>query len=96
MPTVRFHLTAGSDHAQSLMSALQSLEGIEHVEEIGDLMPHLDDPDSSSAGLPDDMGPGVHSIEVEAPNELTARRVRELAEAMAHDAGGAIEFVDEF
>ena len=32
-------------------------------------MPHMDDEDSSSAGLSDTSGRGFHSIEVESPNE---------------------------
>ncbi|MBK7013665.1 MAG: hypothetical protein IPH43_14350, partial [Xanthomonadales bacterium] len=34
-------------------------------EEIADLMPHMDDPDSASRGLPDDDGPGTHLIRIE-------------------------------
>jgi hypothetical protein len=95
MPTVHLRLTASDDVARSLINLLGSLDGIEHVEEIDDLMPHMDDDDSSSAGSPEDIGPGFHSIEVEAPNETTARRVRELAEAHARDNGVALEIVDD-
>jgi hypothetical protein len=95
MPTVHLRLTATDDVARSLINLLTSLDGIEHVEEIDDLMPHMDDEDSSSAGSPEDIGPGFHSIEVEAPNETTARRVREVAEAHARDMGAALEIVDE-
>lgn len=95
MPTVHLRLTATDDVARSLINLLTSLDGIEHVEEIDDLMPHMDDEDSSSAGSPEDIGPGFHSIEVEAPNETTARRVREVAEAHARDTGAALEIVDE-
>lgn len=95
MPTVHLRLTARDDVARALINLLTSLDGIEHVEEIDDLMPHMDDEDSSSAGSVEDMGPGFHAIEVEAPNETTARRVREVAEAHARDNGAALEIVDE-
>lgn len=95
MPTVHLRLTATDDVARSLINLLTSLDGIERVEEIDDLMPHMDDDDSSSADSPEDIGPGFHAIEVEAPNGLTARRVRELAEAHARDMGVALEIVDE-
>jgi hypothetical protein len=71
---------------------LQSLDDIEHVEEISDLMPHMDDPDSSSAGLSDLGGPNMHEIEVDAPNQATARRVREAVQALAFDLEVLVEF----
>ncbi len=95
MPTVHLRLTGSDDDARMLINTLTSLEGVDSVEEVADLMPHMDDDDSSSAGLPDDMGPGFHAIEVETSNDLVAGRVRELAEAVARDAGAALEIVDE-
>ena len=95
MPTVHLRLTADDDVARTMINLISSLDGIEHVEEVDDLMPHMDDDDSSSAGSPENSGPGFHSIEVEAPNETTARRVREVAEALAHDMGVALEIVDD-
>jgi hypothetical protein len=52
----------------------------------------MDDPDSSSAGLSDDEGPDAHEIEILAPNESTACKVREAAEALAFDLDAAVEF----
>ncbi len=95
MPTVRLRLTADEDVAAELINLVSSLEGIERAEEIADLMPHMDDDDSSSAGSVEDIGPGFHSIDVETSNETTARRVRDLAEAFARDRGVALEFDDE-
>ena len=92
MAMLRFRITRDEDHVRAIMNLLQSLDGIEHVEEIADLMPHMDDPDSSSAGLSDDNGPGVHEVEILAPNEATARKVREAAEALAFDLDAAVEF----
>ena len=51
MPTLRLRVTGSEDDARAIINLLQSLDGIEHVEEIADLMPHMDDADSSSAGL---------------------------------------------
>lgn len=92
MPRVRLRITGSDADARAIMNLLQSLDGIEHVEEIADLMPHMDDADSSSAGLSDDDGPGVHEVEILAPNESTARKVREAAEALAFDLDAAVEF----
>jgi len=95
MPMMRMRVTASEDNTRAIINLLQSLEGIEHVEEIQDLMPHMDDDDSSSAGLTDDQGPGFHVLEIEAPNDATARKVREAAEALAFDLDAMVEFEDE-
>jgi hypothetical protein len=92
MPTVRLRVTGNEYAASELMHALESIEGIEHVEEVADLMPHMDDADSSSAGLSDVEGPGVHELEILAPNPSTANKVREAAEALAFDLDAAVEF----
>ncbi|HVR82233.1 MAG TPA: hypothetical protein VHF02_09155 [Luteimonas sp.] len=92
MPTLRLRLTGSEDDARVMINLLQSLEGIEHVEEVADLMPHMDDADSSSAGLSDVSGPDAHEIEIDAPNESTARKVREVAEALAFDLDALVEF----
>jgi hypothetical protein len=96
MTTVRLRLTGSADDARTLMTAIHALDGVEHVEEVDDLMPHLDDDDSSSAGLVDDIGPGLHDIEVEAPHERAARHVRNIAELVSADLGVPIEIVSEF
>jgi hypothetical protein len=96
MPTVRLRVSASEDDNRELMNALQSIEGIEHVEEVGDLMPHGDDDDSSSAGLPDDASPGFHQLEIEASNEEGVRRINALVEQAAERLDGAIEIVEEF
>jgi len=95
MPTLRMRLTGSEDDTRAMINLLQSLDGIEHVEEIADLMPHMDDADSSSAGLSDIAGPDAHEIEINAPNESTARRVREAVEALAFDLDALVEFEEE-
>lgn len=92
MPQLRIRITGGEDDARAIGNLLTSVRGIEHVEEISDLMPHMDDPDSSSAGLVDDQGPGMHVLEVEAPNDATAIKVREAVEALAFDLEVMVEF----
>lgn len=96
MPRVHIRFTAAEEHVATLINALESIEGIEHVEEVADLMPHMDDEDSSSAGLSDTMGPGVHDIEVEAPNDEGVRRVHHVAETIAIQLDALVEFVEEF
>ena len=92
MPLMRIRLTGSEDDVRAISNLLQSLDGIEHVEEVADLMPHMDDADSSSAGLSDVQGPDTHELEVDAPNEATARKVREAVEALAFDLDLMVEF----
>jgi hypothetical protein len=94
MAMLRIRLTGSDDSARAVMNLLQSLDGIEHVEEIGDLMSHMDDADSSSAGLSDVEGPKMHEIEIDIPNESTGRKVREAVEALAFDLDALVEFED--
>lgn len=95
MPMMRIRLTGSESDVRAISNLLQSLDGIEHVEEISDLMPHMDDADSSSAGLSDVDGPDMHMLEVDAPNDSTARKVREAVEALAFDLDVVAEFVDD-
>lgn len=96
MPTVRIRLFGSEADASELITMLHGLDDVEHVEQVADLMPHMDDEDSSSAGLPDDIGPGVHAIEVEVRDHLLAERVRDFAEKAALELSATVEFVDEF
>jgi hypothetical protein len=95
MSTMRMRVTGSEDDVRAMINLLQSLDGIEHVEEVADLMPHMDDADSSSAGLSDVAGPTAHEIEIEAPNESTVRKVREAVEALAFDLDALVEFEAE-
>lgn len=96
MITVRIRLTGSETDASELMTMLHGLSGIEHVEQVDDAMPYMDGLDSSSAGLTDDIGPGVHAIEIEARGPKQAERVREFASEAAEAIGAAVEFVDDF
>ena len=91
MAQLRFRIAGNDDQVRAIANLLQSLDGIEHVEEVDDLMPHMDDPDSSSAGLHDVRGADTHEVEVEVPNPSTARRVREAVEALAFDLDAFVE-----
>jgi hypothetical protein len=95
MPTLRLRLTGSDDDTRAIINLLQSLDGIEHDEEIADLMPHMDDADSSSAGLSELGGPDIHEIEIEAPNDATARKVRDTVEALSFELDVLAEFGED-
>ena len=95
MPMLTMRITGSEDDIRAISNLLQSIDGIEHVEEIADLMSHLDDDDSSSSGLSDVEGPSVHEIEVDAPNAATARRVRQALEELSFELDAMVEFEEE-
>ena len=92
MPELHVRLTADDDVTGAVINLIGSLEGIESVEEIADLMPHMDDPDSSSSGLSDELGPTVHEVEVEVSNRSTSAKVQEAMDALAYDLDMMVEF----
>ena len=55
----------------------------------------MDDDDASSAGLSDGFGGGIHELEVDAPNDYTAGRVRQAVEELAYRLGLLAEFVED-
>ena len=95
MALLRLRLTGDEVAARGLINLLSSIDGVEHVEEVADLMPHLNDEDSSSAGLESDRGGQTHLIEVEVPNETAAERVRLLAMGLATETGAGVEFEED-
>lgn len=95
MALLRLRIAGSDDHVRAIINLLQSLDGIEHVEEVDDLMPHMDDADSSSAGLHDERSADTHQVEVEVPNPSTARKVREAVEALAFDLDALVEIEED-
>ncbi len=92
MAMLRLRITGTEDDARAISDLLLGLEGIEHVEETDDLMPHMDDDDSSSAGLSDDIGPGIHELEVEVGNESNAQKVRDAVQELALELDVFVEY----
>lgn len=95
MPMIRIRMTGSRDDANSLINALHGIDDIEHVEEIDDLAPRMRD-DSSSNELIDDSEGRVYVIEVDAPDDMHADAVRDVALAQARALDAGVEFLDEF
>ncbi|WP_430390653.1 hypothetical protein [Dyella sp. 20L07] len=95
MPTIRIRMTGSRDDADTLLTTLHGIDGIEHVEELDDPMPYERD-DSSSSELIDDNGSELFLIEVQAADNLHADAVRAVTEVEASLLGAVVEFVDEF
>ena len=95
MFVLRVRMTGDDGQIRTMMNLLEGMDGVHSVEEVADLMPHMDDDDSSSAGLSDGFGGGIHELEVEAPNDYTAGRVRQAVEELAFRLGLLAEFVED-
>ncbi len=91
MPMMRARMTGSDDQVRTMLNLIDSMDGIHSIEEVDDLMPHLDDWDSSSAGLSDLVGPKVHEIELDLANNATAGRVQREMEALAFDLDMLVE-----
>ena len=96
MAVMRCRVTGPKDGFDILLLALHGLDGVQSAEEVADLMPHLDDDDSSSAGLTDDMaGSEFHALMVEVSSPY-ADAVRKVADETAARQGLVLEYVNEF
>lgn len=96
MPFIRILVTGEETGFNALVAALEGVEGVDRVEEVNDMMPHLDDDDSSSAGLSDDLaGTDVHALEVQA-DKSNREDVLAQAERTAAEYGLVLEYVDDF
>lgn len=93
MPRIYLRIMASQNDTDNVISALHSLDSVERVEEVADLMPRIQD-DSSSAGLQDDVGPGIHTVEVEVPHLSQGDEVRRVAEDAALQSGATVEFIE--
>jgi hypothetical protein len=95
MPMVRFRLIGSRANADAIIAALHGIGGVDHVEEVDDLMSTMRDDSSSSESVADSEGQ-LYYIEVDAPNDQIADTVRGSAEAVACELDAGIEFTDEF
>ncbi len=62
MAILRLRITGSDDQVNQIRATLYDIDGIEHVEETDDLMPHMDDDDSSSAGLSPSVIAGAFAV----------------------------------
>ncbi len=95
MNMIRFRLIGSRADADTVIVGLHGMDGIEHVEEIDDLIPEMRDDSSSSESISDSEA-HVYCIEVEVDSDSLADDVRGSAEVLAHACEAGIEFVDDF
>jgi hypothetical protein len=96
MTVLRFRVTGTSTSIERVLERLADLDGVVRAEQVADLMPHLDDDDSSSAGLAENQGTDIGALEIEVEDDDGAVLVRRVAELEAREAGAMLELVDGF
>lgn len=96
MTVLRFRVTGTSTSIERMLERLADLDGVVRAEQVADLMPHLDDDDSSSAGLAENQGTDIGALEIEVEDDDGAVLVRRVAELEAREAGAVLELVDGF
>lgn len=96
MTTLHFRVTGTTAAIERMLDRLADLEGVVRAEQVADLMPHLDDEDSSSAGLAENDGADVGALQIEVEDDGSAELVRRVAELEARESGAALELVDRF
>lgn len=96
MAILRFRITGSADARDQVIAQLEGVEQIERIEEVADMMPAMNDDDSSSAGLAENTAADVYAFEVEIDGDDDVDLVRRVAEVEAREAGAVLEIVDEF
>lgn len=96
MAQLRFRITGPTQAAQNLTEALTVIEGVQWAEEVADLVPRMNDEDSSSLGLAENAQGEVVELIVETEDDQEViDLVRRQAEQQVRSAGGFLELMPD-
>ena len=95
MAQLRLRITGPEGAVEKVSERIMDIEGVQRVAEVADLMPRMDDADSSSLGLAENAHGEVGELVIEFDDDdaLTSL-VRRQADTSARAAGAALEFID--
>lgn len=96
MIILRCRISGTHQTLERIVDCLEGIEQVDRVEEVADLLPRMNDEDSSSAGLAENSVGDAYALEIRVDNADDADLVRRLTEVEAREAGAALEFVDRF
>jgi len=96
MTTLNFRVTGPVAACERVIAHLADSELIHSIEEVAGLMPHMDDEDSSSAGLAENENAGVFDIRVHTDDDSSADAVRRMAEFSVRSSGAVLKETDRF
>lgn len=94
MSTLRLRFTGQPDRIEQVRAQLGALEQVVRVEEIDPYGTHLDDDDSSSAGLAENAVSDVAEFELELASDEVSENVLLFAESAVIAAGIVMERPD--
>lgn len=96
MTTLNFRVTGPTAACERVIGRLAESELVHSVEEVASLMPHMDDEDSSSAGLAENKDASVYDIRVHTDDHSSDEEVRRMAEFTVRASGAMLEETDRF
>lgn len=94
MQSLRCRITGAPGLADRIADLVADIEGVERAVVMAGLVPHMDDPDSSSAGLAENQASEPAVLEIELADEETAQDIRAAVETMTRGEGAALEWID--
>ncbi|MDZ3824089.1 MAG: hypothetical protein U0S76_10840 [Pseudoxanthomonas sp.] len=94
MQILRCRITGAPDLADRIAELVADIEGVERATVMAGLVPHMDDPDSSSAGLAENATGEPAILEIELADEDAAQDLRVAIETLTRQQGAALEWTD--
>ncbi|MBX3725150.1 MAG: hypothetical protein KF823_04460 [Xanthomonadales bacterium] len=94
MQILRCRITGAPDLADRIAELVADIEGVERATVMAGLVPHMDDPDSSSAGLAENATGEPADLEIELADEDAAQDLRVAIETLTRQQGAALEWTD--
>lgn len=90
MPSLILRLVGYQDDADTLMTALRDVEGVEHLQQMADL-PQLEE----ESDAPAEAVSHLHSIQLDVPDDASAtQRVESIASDEARKLGISLEWIE--
>lgn len=94
MQILRCRITGAPGLADRIAELVADIEGVERATVMAGLVPHMDDPDSSSAGLAENATGEPAELEIELADEQAAQDLRAAIETLTRQQGAALEWTD--
>lgn len=94
MQTLRCRITGTPGLAERIAELVADIEGVERASVMAGLVPHMDDPDSSSSGLAENATGEPAVLEIELPDDDAAQDIRVAIERLTRKQGAALEWID--
>lgn len=94
MQTLNCRITSAPGVADRIAGLVADIEGVERATVMADLVPHMDDPDSSSAGLAENASTEPADLEIELADDDAAQDIRVAIERLTRQQGAALEWID--